>query len=366
MALNLSKLKKDTTTEESSEVSSLNLSSLKKAAPKSATANTKPLNLDALKSNLESEEQQKPEENQSFTLTFVEKKVYDLDEMIEKKRRNNPDKELILQVNLAEDITNTIIDMVTQKILDTYKVTYDTNPESNLYFKKRISSILNFEVLFDRYFERYYNRYLEEINKPEYDGSVSIDTILRKINVTKEDVRNYTLQDVADNETRFINLYDKNKPLVIWTDGTPDPGCGEIPTIVYTDELLDYLYSMLNSSDSNRLEITKTEEGKLEFTVANIIDKIETNKDGSLNVPRNTIPTTGAIYSFMTRVNTSVTYESDNDGQYGVLNLAPTAVVSELDDGSYAFDLSSVDEYSVVEIINEDGSVEYALSRNTI
>ena len=85
----------------------------------------------------------------------------------------------------------------------------------------------NFSRVFDAYFTRYYEEYKKVINSGNFEGSFSIDTILRTIKLTKEDIRKYTLTDVCEHQTEFLNYSDRNRPLIIWTDGTNDCGCGD-------------------------------------------------------------------------------------------------------------------------------------------
>jgi hypothetical protein len=186
MALNLSKLKKGTTNEEPqvSQVSNIN-----------------------------------PTTQPGFRLSLQNNKTYDLDELIQIKLRDNSNATLVLRTITNEELKTKLIEYVTKKILDDYRITWD---ETN--YKTQIQYVEQFDRVFDLYFNRYYDEYKKVITSDNYNGSISIDTIFRHIKLTKEDIRKYTLGDVAANQDNWISIADKNRALVLWTDGSPDTG----------------------------------------------------------------------------------------------------------------------------------------------
>ena len=99
--------------------------------------------------------------------------------------------------------------------------------EDNWKLAETLAKVNNFSRVFDAYFTRYYEEYKKVINSGNFEGSFSIDTILRTIKLTKEDIRKYTLTDACEHQTEFLNYSDRNRPLIIWTDGTNDCGCGD-------------------------------------------------------------------------------------------------------------------------------------------
>lgn len=186
MALNLSKLKKGTTNEEPqvNQVSNIN-----------------------------------PTTQPGFRLSLQNNKTYDLDELIQIKLRDNSNATLVLRTITNEELKTKLIEYVTKKILDDYRVDWD---ETN--YKTQIQYVEQFDRVFDLYFNRYYDEYKKVITSDSYNGSISIDTIFRHIKLTKEDIRKYTLGDVAANQDNWISIADKHRALVLWTDGSQDTG----------------------------------------------------------------------------------------------------------------------------------------------
>lgn len=137
------------------------------------------------------------ENKKDFTLSFSPKVTYDLDEMIESKRRDNSDMELILHTNLSEEYLDRLIVIVTKKILDDYKIAYSNDESSDRYFKKVVNEVIGFEMVFNKYFGRYYSMYLAEISNDNLEGSISIDTIFRKFEVTNEDIKKYLIPEYS-------------------------------------------------------------------------------------------------------------------------------------------------------------------------
>lgn len=220
MALNLNNLKKSTTTTSSNTtVNGLNLNKLKKSTTENAAVSSASLNLSKLKSIAPEPNPINPVTQTGFSLSLQTNKVYDLDELIQLKLRDNSEATLILRTITNEELKEKLTEYVTKKILDDYDVSYD---DSN--YKTQIQYVEQFSRLFDIYFNRYYEEYKKAISSDEYNGSISIDTIFRQIKLTKADIKKYTLGDVAENQDTFISFANRYRPLVIWTDGTPDDG----------------------------------------------------------------------------------------------------------------------------------------------
>lgn len=165
-----------------------------------------------------------PTTQTGLRLTLTEGKTYNLDEMITTKMRDNSNETLILRNISDTHFRDRMIELVTKKILDDYNVEWD---EENYNSAVTIAKVNNFSKIFDIYFNRYYEEYRKVITSGEYEGSLSIDTILRTINLTKEDIKRYTLGDVDEHQNEFLNYHDRNRPIVIWTDGSSDDGSGD-------------------------------------------------------------------------------------------------------------------------------------------
>lgn len=214
MALNLSKLKKGTTNEEPqvNQVSNIN-----------------------------------PTTQPGFRLTLQNNKTYDLDELIQIKLRDNSNATLVIRTITNEELKSKLIEYVTKKILDDYRVDWD---ETN--YKTQIQYVEQFDRVFDLYFNRYYDEYKKVITSDSYNGSISIDTIFRHIKLTKEDIRKYTLGDVAANQDNWISIADKHRALVLWTDGSPDTG-EQAPSDISSrvDELFSLYEELSNKINVN-------------------------------------------------------------------------------------------------------------------
>lgn len=187
------------------------------------------LDFSKLKKNTENQQptntpQVDPTTQTGIKLSFTEGKTYDLDEIIANKLRDNENGTLVLRTIGDIQFRNRMIELVTKKILDDYGVEWT---EDNWKLAETLAKVNNFSRVFDAYFTRYYEEYKKVINSGNFEGSFSIDTILRTIKLTKEDIRKYTLTDVCEHQTEFLNYSDRNRPLIIWTDGTNDCGCGD-------------------------------------------------------------------------------------------------------------------------------------------
>jgi len=281
-----------------------------------------------------------------FKLSATNGKTYDLDEIIKTKLRSNSEATLNLRVNSSEELRDKLVEMVTKKILDDYGISYGLYEDE---YKTKISEVSNFSSLFDQYYNMYYDEYTGIINNDGYDGSISMDTALRKITLTKEDIRKYTLSDVAEHQKEFV-LPNKYRPVVIWTDGTDDPG-NVTPTesVLYKDELYAYMYDILQSKDdrivlqknpdTNELEINLNDVSRLsEFNSMenkldnyydtiqhlteqmsdleerlnningntgnpniniNTVDEIEIDNNGNLITDPNAVPSVKAVYNLV-------------------------------------------------------------------
>lgn len=187
------------------------------------------LDFGKLKKNTENQQpnntpQVDPTTQTGIKLSFTEGKTYDLDEIIANKLRDNENGTLVLRTIGDIQFRDRMIELVTKKILDDYGVEWT---EDNYKLAETLAKVNNFSRVFDAYFTRYYEEYKKVINSGNFEGSFSIDTILRTIKLTKEDIRKYTLTDVCEHQTEFLNYSDRNRPLIIWTDGTNDCGCGD-------------------------------------------------------------------------------------------------------------------------------------------
>lgn len=221
------------------------------------------LNLNKLKSNTSSTNNQntlKPEDiitQKGFSLSFTTDKVYDLDAMILEKMRDNSERTLILRTITNEELQVRLIELVTKKILDDYNIEWTEED-----YKTQVSEIKNFARLFDIYFNRYYEEYRKYISKLENPGSISLDSIFREINLTKEDIRKYTLADVAENQASMISYSDRYKPVVIWTDGSNDNG-----EQAQLDQYLELGFVTTDDLSKTLNEYSKTNE--IESIIAN-------------------------------------------------------------------------------------------------
>lgn len=223
------------------------------------------LDFSKLKKNTENQQptntpQVDPTTQTGIKLSFTEGKTYDLDEIIANKLRDNENGTLVLRTIGDIQFRNRMIELVTKKILDDYGVEWT---EDNWKLAETLAKVNNFSRVFDAYFTRYYEEYKKVINSGNFEGSFSIDTILRTIKLTKEDIRKYTLTDVCEHQTEFLNYSDRNRPLIIWTDGTNDCGCGDngksydklASDIKTTKELANNTKENLDANYYTKLEI---------------------------------------------------------------------------------------------------------------
>ena len=229
MALNLNKLKSNASSTVEVEDTSvknpttlglnLSLKKTKAAAQVEEPTTYGGLNLTNVINNQNALQPEDIITQEGFSLSFTTDKVYDLDAMILEKMRDNSERTLILRTITNEELQVRLIELVTKKMLDDYNIEWT---EEN--YKTQVSEIENFARLFDIYFNRYYEEYRKYLSKLENPGSISLDSIFREINLTKEDIRKYTLADVAENQSSMLSYSDRYKPVVIWTDGSVDNG----------------------------------------------------------------------------------------------------------------------------------------------
>ena len=314
MALDLSKLRKNVQPENNTNktnFSKLNLSGLKKQAE----ANNTPVESTTLNGlNLSQLTQPKPEVvNPGFSLSFTEGKHYDLDQIVDEKRRDNENAPIFLQASLGPVFEKTMAELVAKKILSDYNIPYSDNN-----YKTEINKIPNFSRIFDVYANKYYRIYIgmdtltypvsnedkfnsiigmkyypivdgniqvlakplivKESDKEKligtkvalkndiYEGSISLDTVFQQASISSSDVKKYTLEDVyeADKQGKFLSYTDRYRPMIIWTDGTPDPGqedTGPDKTDVDSDNLSYWINQKLKSNTA--LSINKNIDGNV-------------------------------------------------------------------------------------------------------
>lgn len=315
-----------------------------------------------------------------FNLAFTNGKTYDLDEIIAEKLRSNSDSVLRVKVLTDENLQNKLIELVSKKILDNYNVSY-----TNDNYKSRVSKVAGFSQIFDVYYNEYYDAYIDAINQDSYDGSISIDTILREINLTKADVKNYTLKDVEAAQDTFL-MPNKYRPVIIWTDGTDDPGNVEpSESVLYRDELYSYLNETLISKNSS-LTFTKNNINKqLEADLIGVaasrdldnvnnkldsafdqiellkgmiedsnggghkvttVDKILIDENGNLVSDPTAVPSVKAVYILMTGYISGIGRKIVQNGDGYALSVNKLSLIND-----EQISLSSLDKF----ILNEDG-----------
>ena len=314
MALDLSKLRKNVqpeNNENTTNFSKLNLSGLKKQA-ESNKDSVEPTTLNGL--DLSQITQPKPEAvNPGFSLSFTEGKSYDLDQIVAEKRRDNENAPIFLQASLGEVFEKTMAELVAKKILSDYNIPYS---DSN--YKTEINKIPNFSRVFDVYANKYYRIYIgmdtltypisnedkfnsiigmkyypivdgnievlptplivKESDKEKligtkvalkneiYEGSISLETVFQQASISSSVVKKYTLTDVyeADKQGKFLSYTDRYRPMIIWTDGTPDPGQEDTSTDktdVDSENLAYWINQKLKSNTA--LSINKNIDGNV-------------------------------------------------------------------------------------------------------
>lgn len=314
MALDLSKLRKNVQPENNintTNFSKLNLSGLKKQA-ESNKDSVEPTTLNGL--DLSQITQPKPEAvNPGFSLSFTEGKNYDLDQIVAEKRRDNENAPIFLQASLGEVFEKTMAELVAKKILSDYNIPYS---DSN--YKTEINKIPNFSRVFDVYANKYYKIYIgmdtltypisnedkfnsiigmkyypivdgnievlanplivKESDKEKligtkvalkneiYEGSISLETVFQQASISSSVVKKYTLTDVyeADKQGKFLSYTDRYRPMIIWTDGTPDPGQEDTSTDktdVDSENLAYWINQKLKSNTA--LSINKNIDGNV-------------------------------------------------------------------------------------------------------
>lgn len=326
-----------------------------------------------------------------FNLAFTNGKTYDLDEIIAEKLRSNSDSALRIKVLTDDNLQNKLIELVSKKILDDYNISY-----TNDNYKSQVSKVAGFSQIFDIYYSKYYDAYVAAINQDSYDGSISIDTILREINLTKADVKNYTLKDVEAAQDTFL-MPNKYRPVIIWTDGTDDPGDVEpSESVLYRDELYSYLNEALISKNSS-LTFTKNNKNKqLEADLVGVassrdldnvnnkldsafdqiellkgliddsdgggynvttIDKILIDENGNLISDPTAVPSVKAVYSLMTGYLSGIGRKIVPNGDGYALYVNKLSLIND-----EQISASSLDKF----ILNENGDYSLKLFNTTV
>lgn len=315
MALDLSKLRNnvqapETNTAQSGNVfSRLNLNGMKKQATQETTTAATALN--GLNTSQITATRPEPI-NPGFKLSFTDGKSYDLDEIIANKRMDNANAPLFLQAGLGQVFEETMSELVAKKILSDYNIPYS---DSN--YKTQINLVPNFDRIFTVYSNKYYRIYVGmetftysvtnsdkfdsivgmkyypivdgsiqvtaepltvkesdrssligtkiALKNEEYEGSISLETVFQQASVTSADVKKYTLTDVyeADRQGKFLSYTDRYRPILLWTEGTPDPGLdiggSGSATDVDSDNLAYWVSTILKTNSA--LSIAKNAEG---------------------------------------------------------------------------------------------------------
>ncbi len=150
-------------------------------------------------------------EEPTFSLTFTNDEVYNLDDIVFKKRRDNADCPLIVHVKDDDPIDEAVIAQITKLILSDYGIGYnDTN------YKTQISYVPLFESVFTNYFNTYYEIYHKKRTKVN-EGSISLTSILEEIVAYHESLVNGF---VGESARTYANSDSYNKPKVEWEYGT--------------------------------------------------------------------------------------------------------------------------------------------------
>ena len=147
----------------------------------------------------------------TFTFTFTNNETYNLDDIVYKKRRDNADCPLILNVKTDDQDDEAVLAQITKLILSDYGIGYtDEN------YKTQIAYVPLFEEVFTNYFNTYYpifDRQRADVN----EGSISLVSVLEQIVSYHESLVNGY---VGDDAKTYANSNSYNKPQVEWEYGT--------------------------------------------------------------------------------------------------------------------------------------------------
>jgi hypothetical protein len=183
----------------------------------------------------------------SFTLSFTNDNEYDLDEIISKIRRDNPNEPLVMQVNFE----NKIIQTITARMINELLELYNTNS---------INFILDFNNVFLKYFREHATQYTLEAKKLTIEGGLAIDEKQIKTKVEKADLKKYLFNEKPSNTPTLPSL-DLSKSFGIWTeigyDGTEDSDFDDI-------ELYEQRIRALQERIDELLEYPNTDGGDFE------------------------------------------------------------------------------------------------------
>ncbi len=188
-------------------------------------------------------------EERAFTLSFTDGATYNLDDIIYKKRRDNADCPLIVNVQDNDPNDDAVIGQITKLILSDYGIAY-----TNENYKEQVAYVPLFESVFTNYFNTYY----EIFNKQRtqlYEGSISLTSVLEEIVSYHESLVNAM---VGENTRTYANTESYNKPKIEWEYGT-----------VYDNALSEDIESFL--PDVVNLFALKVVDGKLVITYDSIV-----------------------------------------------------------------------------------------------
>ena len=164
--------------------------------------------------------------NNSFDIIFTEGEVYNLDDIIAAKKRDNADSPLILKVNKDSDSDTEVLKAITELIFIDYGLKsgtdYDmkiTDTNSSLYYKNAVTKIPDFYDVFTIYFNRYYNIYYNKLNAGSL-GTLSLTSVIEEIQSVHDNVYGslFTANTPATNAQFADSFY--NKPQVEYEMGS--------------------------------------------------------------------------------------------------------------------------------------------------
>ena len=175
------------------------------------------INLTKLKSDQENKN--------SFSLEFTEGEVYDLDDIIIAKKRDNADSPLILKVNTAAANDVAVIKAITMLIFNDYGLVdgtdFDSNIEdetSSLYYKNAVYKVPEFYEVFTQYFNRYYNIYYDKLNAGSL-GALSVSSVIEEIQTVHDNIYGALLSKTPATNASFADSF-YNKPQVEYDFGS--------------------------------------------------------------------------------------------------------------------------------------------------
>ena len=174
-----------------------------------------------------------------FSLKFTDGKEYNLDEIIESIKRDNPNHPLAIQVLTGDTIELQLIQIITLQLLDEYST-------------DNINNVPNFAIIFqERYDEAL--RQLDIISADDLtEGSLLINEKQKKICITKADMRKYLLHSKGPlldpkNHEQQKPMYNMSRPMVSWREDAGDLNQNEDFENFYT--IYNILYWMENTID---------------------------------------------------------------------------------------------------------------------